>query len=176
MSGQVTIAAGRLNVTVEPLHDADVHVAVLADGSVLVGSSTKAEQVDPPAQPATPELATPKPPSRPAAKAKAGRQPRHTDDQVVEEIRAAEPVTATQLAAILGVTSKGSLNTRLRRLAADGHIEKVGRTWRTPRTATKAPTLEAVPTPAGSGVEVGPMERRSFDPDAARLRAAGGLA
>ncbi len=139
-------------------------------GKIVIGTPDDPAPVVTPAAPDAPKPAAPR-----APKGKPGRQPRHTDDDVVEVVRANAPIDSTGLQRLLGVASKGSLNIRLRRLADAGHIEKVGATWRIPTAASRHEEPTDAPQAPGGGIDPGPMPRRAFDPDAARSRAAGSI-
>lgn len=140
-------------------------------------------------------------PERPAPKPAPASTPRRggarqkvTDDELLAAVRQHGPIGISALCELTGLKSTGTMHVRLTKLAKSGQIENVGRAWRAtqakpsaeprPRAATNGTTPTAVPATNGTApaavpakpggvVATGPIERRPFDPEAARLRAAG---
>jgi hypothetical protein len=101
-----------------------------------------------------------------------------TDEQLVAAVRENGPIGVSALCSLVGL-SAGTMHARLTRLAAGGRVENAGRAWRIPQTrviphpGTPGPGPQLPPRKPAAGIDPGPMTRRPFNPDAARLRAAG---
>lgn len=131
---------------------------------------------------------------RPAPKPAAARTPRRggarqkvTDDELLAAVRQHGPIGISALCELTGLKSTGTMHVRLTKLAKSGEIENVDRAWRATQpkptaddrpqaqAATNGTTPAAAPAKSGGVVATGPIERRPFDPEAARRAAAGGL-
>lgn len=102
------------------------------------------------------------------------------DPAVIEALTSNPPMRPAEIITAAGIP-RGSSTSILLRLEGAGKIERTadGR-WKLAGTPTRTTTTAAAdppPTvPAGPvGVEVGPLERRPFDADAARRRSAEGV-
>lgn len=179
------------------VHEVPLLLELQGDGSIVIGDGQPVPTAEPeegdggcdiaakpiPADvtPAEKPAATAPKPARPATKTPAKTSgPKLADQVIAEAVRQHAPIATADLAKLLDVRSVGGFTRQLRRIAGLGLIEQHGATWRIPAAApASAPTTNGTTAPAAppkpGGVVLGPIERRPFDPEAARLRAAGEL-
>ncbi len=179
------VLAGVLHA-VWAVHEVPLLLDRQADGTIVVADSaprvvivetpapptppTVEDEPEPEAPAPAPALAA-VPPTPPARTGRKGPAPKVTDEQLVTAVRDNGPIGVSALCSLVGL-SAGTMHVRLTRLAAAGRVENAGRAWRIPQTRP-APAAPAPRATAGNGIDPGPMTRRPFNPDAARLRAAG---
>ena len=168
------------------VHEVPLVLDPQVDGSIVVGEQLATEpEVEDDGQADDPEPEPEVEPVRPAAKSKpipakpAAQRTKLSDDDIVAAVRQNAPIGTSDLAKLMGAGSVGGFTRQLRRMAGQGLIEQRGATWVIPGAASAAAsngtTAAAAPAKPGSGVVTGPVERRPFDPEAARFRAAGEL-
>lgn len=135
------------------------------------------DEPEPPAPKPAPASTAPSTPRR------AGARQKVTDDELLAAVRQHGPIGISALCELTGLKSTGTMHVRLTKLAKSGQIENVGRAWRAtqpkpaaedrPQAQAQAQAQATAPAKPGAGIDPGPIERRPFNPDAARHRAAG---